>query len=222
MKSSLLAALLLTAAPAWSQVRIQVRSTLQTMAPAVGASAAVVRVTGLGSPSLTLSAPSLAVPTLKAMSVLSAPVPVVAAPAAVQTQTEVQPVAQTVSVQTGLAKLSSRLEEVQTNGGDLGAGLAQAFDGNSAPAEAVRVRPPEDVVQARRALKKRLKRAAAGLQRLTPSEADAVLREARELGLEVRAKASDLAVTDNHWVGGPHIHVDGIHVPVQPGCQPAP
>lgn len=203
MRLTLLAALLLAASPARSQVRVQLRSNLQFQTAATAISASVAAVWLVGSSALTLQV-----------------VPVLAAPVAVVSEAVVQTVAQPVSVQTGLAQLSSRLEEVQTTGGDVGAGLAQAFNGASAPADAVYARPPNDVVQARRALKKQLKRASAQLHRLTPAEADAVIREAQQLGLEVRAKASDLAVTDNHWVGGPHIHVAGIHVPVQPGYQP--
>jgi hypothetical protein len=222
MNASLLAALILAAVPAWSQqVRVQVRSTLQTMAPAVGASAAVVRVTGLGSPSLMLSARNLTVPTLRAVPVVAAPSPVLAAPAAVQTETEVQQVAQTAPVQASLARLSSRLNEVQESGGDIGAGLDKAFDGSAEPSAAVHERPSDDVVQARRELKKLLKNRASSGAPLSAEEADLALRAARQLGLEVRFHDSDLAVTNNHWVGGPHVHIAGIHVPVQPGYRPA-
>jgi RHS repeat-associated protein len=63
-----------------------------------------------------------------------------------------------------------------------------------------------------------------GRKALAAAEAEAAMDLAKEAGLGVRASAEDLAETANHWVGGPHVHIEGAgrggHVKVLPGVVP--
>ena len=65
-----------------------------------------------------------------------------------------------------------------------------------------------------------------GRKPMKPDDAEAALDLGKGAGLKVRASKDDLAPTNNHWEGGPHIHVGNIgsrtagHIRVQPGVTP--
>lgn len=63
-----------------------------------------------------------------------------------------------------------------------------------------------------------------GRRAISAAEAEILLDWAKEVGTPFRASASDLATSLNHWVGGAHIHIEGIgrggHIPVLPGVIP--
>lgn len=63
-----------------------------------------------------------------------------------------------------------------------------------------------------------------GRRAVSAAEAETLLEWAKEVGTPFRASASDLATSQNHWIGGAHIHIEGIgrggHIPVLPGVIP--
>jgi hypothetical protein len=74
-------------------------------------------------------------------------------------------------------------------------------------------------IEAQRSFRKALKAVSHGAP-LSKAAADALIRQAFELGIPIRIHPSDLQAVNNHWVRGPHIHVGAFHIPVEPGYSP--
>jgi hypothetical protein len=93
-------------------------------------------------------------------------------------------------------------------------GASDTVDTRSAPETVDR-----ELVQQRRAFRKELKHASQG-EPLTQAQADALAKQAMEMGTPMRIHPSDLAPQNNHWTRGPHIHIGDFHIPVEPGYVP--
>jgi hypothetical protein len=195
----------------------------RVQASALGASAVLLQ------PRLSLSV----IPTLQTLQALQsaspmvAPVPVLAAPAVMPVQVQPTAMAQVAALTTEISGLS----QVQAAPAQQSAALARVFDnapGDSAGAVSVDYAgvPNQSLrgadrarIESLRSFRKALKAISHGAP-LTQAAADALIRQARELGVPLRIHPSDLQAQDNHWVRGPHIHVGDFHIPVEAGYVP--
>lgn len=216
---------LLLPALGWAQQVVSVRSVPvavpQVQAAALGASAVLIQ------PKLSLSViPTLQ--TLRTASPVAAPIPVLAAPVAVQVQVQPTAMVQVAALTTEITGLA----ETQSDPAKQGEALARTFDGGGSArtADAVSVDyagtpnqamqgADREAIQAQRSFRKALKAISHGAP-LTRAAADFLIQKARELGVPIRIHPSDLQTKDNHWVRGPHIHVGNLHIPVEPGYVP--